>query len=175
MKKLLFLVLLLNSFLAYGGGEVRVKGHKFRTLPFVDGIWQGSYFGQLEIGHVYDIHYVDRHWWHTILAYSKVGVEYNLTPLAPHGKPGLWAPEFSSELEWGYFCVRGNIEDFIEPGVNKFYVVPEIGFSIAGFITLAGGYNEPISKPGLSVIKPYRVSIYWMIPFVISGASKNHN
>ena len=165
MKRLLLLLFLLHSLLTFS--QVRVKGHKFILLPFVSGIWQGSAYAQLEIGHVFDIHYVNKHWGHTILAYSKIGTEYGY-------KQKVFAPEFSSELDLGFICLRENIEDFLYQGKNKVYLTPDVGLTIAGFITIACGYNEPLSKTGLSFIQPFRFTVNWMLPFAISGSSKYH-
>jgi hypothetical protein len=170
MKKCFLLIVLLNSLFVYAGGTVKIKGsHKFVLVPFVEGIVQRSPFGQVDIGHVYNIHYAS-HPWHSFLAYSKAGVEFNADV-----KHFLWAPEFSSELDWRFFCLRGNVADYIEPRINKVYVTPEVGLTLSGFITVACGYNKPLAKTGFNEITPFRVSLSWMLPFAISGASKHKN
>ena len=175
--KLISLLLLYSSG-SFAGGNVRIKGHKFIIVPFAGAIWQHSYFGELELGHVFDIHYVEGHFGHTILVYSKLGAEFNfLDNTVPHPEVinlnhELWAPKFSSEIDLGYFCIRGSFIDYTEPGINKCYFTPEAGVTLSGFITLAAGYNLPISNSGFAEIKPLRVSLNIMIPMDITGSSK---
>lgn len=174
MKRILILIFLLNFLSVFAGDNVRVKGHKLILLPFVSGIWQRSFFGEADIGHVYNIHYVNRHFERSIVAYSKLGAEFNLNfPKGiPSDKHELYAPKFSSEIDLSLLCVRVNIEDYTEPGVNKFYFTPEAGLTLAGFITVCAGYNKPISNSGFAEIKPVSISASLMLPFKLSGSTK---
>jgi hypothetical protein len=166
MKRLLSVVLLLNTLFVFAGGTVKVKGHKFIILPFVTVTSQKPVYGQLDIGHVFPIHYDNRHPYITVLAYSKLGGEFNF-----NFKHKIWAPEFSSEIDLGFICLRGNIADYFESGQHKFYYMPEAGLTFNGYITVVAGYNRPFDS-GFSDIAPYRLSINWMLPFNISGSSK---
>ncbi|HTB32385.1 MAG TPA: hypothetical protein VK808_10190, partial [Bacteroidia bacterium] len=153
LKPWAIVFLLFNSITVFAGGTVKVKGHKFIILPFVSTIWQRSFFGEFELGHVYDIHFVNHKFGRTFLAYSKIGAEGNLD-----FKHELWAPKFSSEAELGYICLRANVEDYIQQGRTSFYVTPEAGLTLAGFITVVCGYNKCVSQTGFSAIKTLRIS-----------------
>lgn len=166
MKKFALYILLLQAFFANADDNVRVKGRKFIILPFAGAVWQHLPFGDLAIGHPFIIHYVNGHWWHTFVAYSKIGAEFNF-----NFNHFLWAPKASSEIDYKYFCLRGSVEDYISSGKGNFYITPELGFTLAGFITLAGGYNEPLTRT-VEGIPPFRLSLELLIPFTITGAVK---
>ena len=170
LKSWAIFILLLTSLFAFGGGNVRVKGHKFILIPFVSGIVQKPFYGQLDIGHVYPIHYDGHRPWLTILAYSKLGAEFNF-----NFQHKVWAPEFSTEFELGFLCLRANIADFMEAKQHRFYFTPEAGLTLSGFITVAVGYNKCISKGSFDDIYRYRLSINWMLPINISGSSKQRH
>ena len=174
MKRVLLLIFLLNSLFIFAGDNVRVKGHKFIILPFLSGIWQRSFFGEAEIGHVYNIHYVNRHFERSIVAYSKLGAEFNVNfpDRIPSDKHELYAPKFSSEIDLSFLCIRANIEEYIKQGVSKIYFTPEAGLTLAGFITICAGYNKPISNNGFVEIKPLSFSASLMLPFKLSGSTK---
>jgi hypothetical protein len=164
MKKPVLFFLLLQSAFAHAGGDVKIKGRKFILLPFVSGIWQKAPFGDIAIGHPINIHYANGHFWHTTIAYAKLGAEFKLTLNHP-----LVAPKISPEIDYKYFCFRGNVEDYFGDGKGKFYVTPELGLTLAGFISVTGGYNAPLSNNTDALIPPYRVSLSLMLPFAISG------
>lgn len=167
MKRVLLLIFLLNSLFIFAGDNVRVKGHRLIILPFVSGIWQRSFFGEAEIGHVYNIHYVNRHFERSIVAYSKLGAE-----CSANFKDELWAPKFSSEMDASFICIRANVEDYMKQGVSKIYFTPEAGLTLAGFITVCAGYNKPISNSGFAEIKTISFSASLMLPFKLSGSTK---
>lgn len=173
VKGIILFFLLLHSVYMYAGGTVKVRGHKFVIVPFVSAIWQRTLFGDISLAHVYDIHFVNHHPGHIILAYSKLGAEFNsnFPKVTPENKYELWAPKFSSEIDIGFFCVRGAVEDYIAPRKNDFYLTPEFGLSLAGFITLTAGYNKPLTHT-VEGIPPLRISLSLMIPVVLSGSSK---
>jgi hypothetical protein len=168
LKPLALFLLLLNSQMIFAGGTVKVKGHKFVILPFVGALWQGPFFGEAELGHVYGIHYEKARPWRVILAYSKIGADFNPAVL----RTILWAPEFSSEIDLGFICIRGKVEDYLQSRENKFYFTPEAGLTISGFVTLCAGYNKTLTKTKVEGIKPYCISISIMIPKAISGSSR---
>lgn len=163
IKMFVLPILLFHSAYTYAGGTVRVKGRKFIILPFAGAIWQHAPFGDLAIGHPFNIHYVNGHLWHTTLVYSKLGAEFNF-----NFKDELWAPKVSSEIDYKYFGLRANVEDYISSGKNCPYFTPEFGLTLAGFITVAGGYNKPFNQT-VEAIPPFRLSLYLMIPFTLSG------
>jgi len=167
MRKIFLLIIFLYSVFAFAGGNVRVKGRKFLILPFASAIYQKTPFGDLAIGHPFNIHYVNGRFWHTTIAYAKLGAEFNF-----NFNHELWAPKATSEIVYKYFCFRGNVEDYFGDGAGKFYVAPELGLTLAGFISLTGGYNYPLSNTGVTVIPPYRVSLSLMLPFAISGRDR---
>jgi len=167
MKRFLLFIVVLYSLHVQAGDNVRVKGHKFIILPFVSGIWQRSFFGEAELGHVYNIHFVSHHFGRTILVYSKLGGEFNL-----NFKHELWAPKFSSEIDLGFICIRANIENYMQNRTSKIYGTPDIGLTLAGFITVCCGYNEPLFNAGFQEIKRIRISASLMLPFKLSGSSK---
>ena len=166
MKKIALYMLLLQSVFAYAGDYVRVKGRKLILLPFAGALWQHAPFGELAIGHPFNISYINGHWWHTTVAYAKIGTEFNF-----NFNHELWAPKASSEIDYKYFCLRGSAEDYILSGKNNFYITPEFGLTLAGFITLAGGYNEPLTRK-VEAIPPFRISLNLLIPFTITGGVK---
>jgi hypothetical protein len=180
MKKIVLIFLLLLPLGMYAGGNVRVKKRRFILLPFVGGIWQRTPFGELAIGHPF-IHYInytmkDERWHNTvshgggyIVSYVKLGAEF-----AFNFNHGLWAPKATGEVDYKYFCLRANVEDYSSAGQNNCYFSPEAGFTLSGFITVTGGYNEPLVQV-VKAIPPYRISISLMLPFAISGAAKNKN
>jgi len=177
MKKLVLFFLLLQPLFLFAGGEVKVKGRKFVILPFVGGIWQKAPFGELAIGHPF-IHFINHSIgekkWHDvsshaggyILVFAKLGAEFNF-----NFKHELWAPKASAELDYRFICLRANVEDYLSSGNNNFFLTPEAGFNVSGFLTVTAGYNKPISHT-LEAIPPYRISLSLLLPFAISGAPK---
>ncbi len=170
MKRLLISLFLLNSLFAFGGGNVRVKGHKFIIIPFVTATVQKPFYGQLDLGHVYPIHFESHRPWLTMLAYSKLGAEFNF-----NFQHKVWAPEFSTEFELAFICLRGNIAWFMEDRMKKFYFTPEAGLTLAGFISVVLGYNKCISTGSFDDVYKYRLSLNIMLPFNISGSSKQRH
>jgi len=163
MKKFVLSLLLFRAVLVYAGDAVRVKGRKFIILPFAGVIAQHAPFGELAIGHPINIHYSGGHFWHTTVAYTKLGAEFNF-----NFKHELWAPKATGELDYKYFCLRANVLDYLSSGKNNFYLVPEFGLTLAGFISVTGGYNKPVSQ-SIKAIPPYCVSLNVLIPFTIIG------
>ncbi len=174
MKRLILFLFLLDSLFSFAGGTVRVKGQRFSIVPVISGLWQPTFRGEFELCHVFDIHYVNRHYGRTILASIKLGTEFNLVlPKGiPSNKQELWAPKFSSEVDLGYVCLRVNIEDYMVRTRNIFYATPEAGLTLSGFLTVAVGYNKPLEKNRLDGIKPLRITVNWMLPIILSGRVK---
>jgi hypothetical protein len=168
MRKIITFLLLLNSLFVFAGENVRVKGQKFILHPFVSIISQRPLYGRLDIGHPYAIHYDTHRPWFSIVAFSKLGGEFNF-----NFTHKIWAPESSSEIVLGFICLRANVADFFESGQRKFYFMPEAGLTWRGYFTLVAGYNMPWDNTGFSDIAGYRISFNWMAPFFISGSSKD--
>jgi hypothetical protein len=159
--------LLMNSIVVQAGDNVRVKGHKIILLPYIGGIWQRSFFGEAEIGHVFNIHYVGHHPERTILANMKGGAEFNMD-----FKHGLWAPKFSTEIDLSFICIRGSLIDYTKLKVDKVYFTPEAGLTFAGFISVCYGYNQPLFNNGFAEINHHRISASLLIPVKLSGSSR---
>jgi len=178
MKRVVLFILLLYSVSTFAGGDVRVKGRKFLLLPFASAIWQKNPYGDLSIGHPfikYINHYMGAQKMHStgarsggvILIYTKLGAEFNLNL-----KHEIWAPKATLEIDYRFFCLRGNVEDYLEQGKSNLYLIPEFGLTLSGFISLTGGYNYAILPTGDNILPTYRVSLSVMIPFTISGRNK---
>lgn len=177
MKKFVLFFLLMHPLFLFAGGEVKVKGRKFVILPMVGGIWQKAPFGDLAIAHPFVI-YINRHIaedkWHKtgshssgyILAFANLGAEFNF-----NFSHELWAPKAAAEFDYRFLCIRVNVEDYFSSGNSNFFLSPEAGFTLSGFISLTGGYNKPISH-SLEAIPTYRISLHLLLPFAISGAPK---
>ncbi len=167
LKSWAVIILLLNSVFASAGDNVRVKGHKFILLPYVSGIWQKSFFGEADIGHIFNIHYVSHHPERTLLANIKAGAEFNLD-----FKQELYAPKVSAEADLTFVCIRAGLEDYTQGRLNKVYVTPEAGLTFAGFISVCYGYNQPVLNSGFTEIKPHRISVNLLLPIKLSGSAK---
>lgn len=149
---------------------MKIKGHhKFILLPFASAIWQRAPFGDISIGHPFPIHYTQGYAWHSMVIYSKLGAEFNF-----NFQHGLWAPKFSSEIDYKYFCFRINVEDYITSG-NTIYATPEFGLTLSGFISLTGGYNKALLENQGEIIPPFRITLSLLIPVILSGGSENKN
>jgi hypothetical protein len=167
MKRFLPILLLFISARCHAGDNVRVKGHRLIIVPYIGGLWQGAAFGEIELGHPFNIHYVSPFSWRTMVAYTKIGAECNT-----NFKHLLWAPRFSAEIDISFICLRGSLEDYTEPHLNKVYGTPEAGLTLAGFITVCYGYNYPLLNSGFTMIRPMRIEADIMLPFKLSGSSR---